>query len=210
MNKIIKVAGMSAVMMASVGAFAVLASPSAVRATNVCNANPTMEDFSADYLNGSSTKAHVAYINEVPMCNGVSQVFSLNSYATEGDTWETSGTQRLVDHVSVTLSAAKTEADLEVKLPGVNCYYQTDLYANSHRYDGVDGPLPHYPDTEAPLDYIDSRMGGTEKCEGGQGGGEVLGVTELPKTGTGLMGFVALSVGALVATAGALRVRRSR
>jgi hypothetical protein len=210
-NKTIKMAGMSAVMVASVGSFAFLTTPDVARATNLCNANPTMEDFSAAYVEGSVTSAHVAHTGEMPMCEGVSQVFSLNAYTNEGGTWETSGTQKLVDHATVTLGGEKTEADLSVKLPEGDCYFQTDLYANATRYDGVDGPLPHYPETEAPLDFIDARSGGNDVCVGGNGGGEVLGdVTELPKTGGGLTGMIALSAGLLGASASFLRARRTR
>jgi hypothetical protein len=210
MNKTLKVATLGAAMIASVGAFTVLTMPSVARAANVCNANPVLSDFEAAYADGSVTTAHVKYIGELPMCQDASMTFSLNSYANEGDNWENSGTQTLVDHATVTLTAEKTEADLTVKLPGDDCFFQTDLYANGKKYDGVDGPLPHYPDTEAPEDYIDSRTGGVEVCEGGQGGGEET-PTTLPETGAAdLSGLVAVVAGLTGAGVTALRTRRTR
>jgi LPXTG-motif cell wall-anchored protein len=209
MNKTLKVATLSAAMIASVGAFTVLTMPSVARAENICNANPSADDFTAAYVNGSVNTAHVAYVGELPMCEGASQVFSLNSYANEGDSWETSGVQTLVDHATVTLNAAKTEADLTVQMPGADCFYQTDLYANGKKYDGVSGSLPHYPDTEAPDNYIDSRSGGSEVCEGGQGGGTPI--TTLPETGAAdFQGVIALGAGLVAGGASYLRTRRSR
>jgi LPXTG-motif cell wall-anchored protein len=216
MIKTIKIAGMSAVMLASAGAFAVYGTANAATALNeACNANPTLEQFSAAYVNGSATQAHVAYTGEVPLCVGVTKTFALNAYVTEGSTWETSGKQVPVDHDTVTLSASQTEGDLSVELPGDDCFFQTDLFGNGKKYDGVDGQLPHYPDTETPEDYIDSRTGGTDMCEGGNGGGtptptpEVLGVTELPKTG-GNLGGIALGAGLVGASVAYLRARRAR
>jgi len=153
MVKTMKIAGVSAAVLASVCSFAVLANPSQVRAEGGCNATPSVQDFSAYYYDESVNKAHVEYTGEMPLCDGATMTFSLNSYSDEGAEWETSGNQKFVDHATVVLTNEKTSADLEVKLPeGDDCFFQTDLYSNGKKYDGVDGPLPHYPDTEAPDD----------------------------------------------------------
>jgi hypothetical protein len=215
MTKTLKVAALSAAMIASVGSFTVLTMPSVARASDICNANPTSGDFTAAYVDGSVTTAHVEYVGELPMCEGVTKTFSLNAYTNEGDSWETSGNQALVDHATMVLGGDKTAADLTVKLPDGDCFYQTDLYANGKKYDGVDGPLPHYPDTEAPDDYIDSRSGGSQVCGGGKGGDtpQELGITTLPDTGaTGadLMDVMALGSGLVAGGASYLRARRVR
>ena len=94
------------------------------------------------------------------LCDGVKQTISFNSYATEGPTWATSGKQTPVDHKEVVLSKSTTKATLKVK--STPCYYQTDLYFGSKKYDGVDGPLPHYPTAVIHPDdnMIDFRNGG--------------------------------------------------
>ena len=94
------------------------------------------------------------------LCDGAQQVVSFNSYATEGPTWTTSGKQTLVDHQQVVLSKSTTKATLKVK--STPCYYQTDLYFGSKKYDGVDGALPHYPNAVITPEgnMIDFRNGG--------------------------------------------------
>lgn len=94
------------------------------------------------------------------LCDGVKQTVSFNSYATQGPTWETSGKQTLVDHQEVVISKSTTKATIKVK--STPCYYQTDLYFGSKKYDGVDGPLPHYPTAVIHPDgnMIDFRNGG--------------------------------------------------
>ncbi|MFN8631668.1 MAG: hypothetical protein U0838_15530 [Chloroflexota bacterium] len=88
--------------------------------------------------------------------------FSLNSYKTDGPTWPSSGTQALVDHQSVTLSADKTSATLTVAKP--ECYGQTDFYTGTTAFDGKDGALPHYPGTVTPTGLIAYSNGG-KACE---------------------------------------------
>ncbi|HXR41694.1 MAG TPA: hypothetical protein VN738_04750 [Acidothermaceae bacterium] len=66
---------------------------------------------------------------------------SLHAYATEGPTWPTSGTQRLVDFATVHLS----DAPQTLSVTGSSCFGQNDLVMGTTRNDGVDGPLPHYP-----------------------------------------------------------------
>ena len=220
MVKTMKIAGVSAAVLASVCSFAVLANPSQVRAEGGCNATPSVQDFSAYYYDESVNKAHVEYTGEMPLCDGATMTFSLNSYSDEGAEWETSGNQKFVDHATVVLTNEKTSADLEVKLPeGDDCFFQTDLYSNGKKYDGVDGPLPHYPDTEAPDDYIDSRSGGSNVCTGGNGGGEptptpsVESASVLPDTGAELgnvSGLLALGAGMTGGTVAYLRSRRTR
>ncbi len=84
--------------------------------------------------------------------------FSLNSYTTQGSDWATSGSEVLLDHQSVTLDAAHLSATLTVAEPP--CFGQTDFYTGTTRFDGVDGPLPHYPDTNVPQPLLAWSNGG--------------------------------------------------
>ncbi|MEO5949333.1 MAG: S-Ena type endospore appendage, partial [Candidatus Saccharimonas sp.] len=89
-------------------------------------------------------------------------IVSLNSYETDGPSWDTSGTQVFIDHDQVTLSIHHSQGYLEVKSP--KCFGQTDLYVGSTKYDGKDGPLPHYPNSVVPANNIAWWNGG-HKCE---------------------------------------------
>ena len=111
------------------------------------------------YYTSDVFHARVTYIGQTPLCAGVSKTVSLNSYQTEGPTWTTSGTQTFIDHDQITIDGNTPDGYLEVKEP--SCYYQTDLYFGSTRYDGVDGALPHWPDSGTPLNVITSANGGT-------------------------------------------------
>ncbi|RKE22162.1 hypothetical protein [Streptomyces sp. TLI_171] len=91
---------------------------------------------------------------------GCSYPVSLASYRTQGDKWETSGQQTLVDWVTVTLTKASPQATLKVKSAAPACFGQLDLYGNAVKYDGSQGPLPHYPDADYPKDHITWWIGG--------------------------------------------------
>ena len=134
--------------------------------TASCVTSPLATDFKAAFVTGSLTQAHVAYVGASPLCAGVVKTYSLNSYATEGSTWPTSGKQTLVDHQSVMLSKDKTSADLTVKLPTTSCFYQTDLYANGHIYDGSSATelAPLYPNVRTPNDMIAGKNGKLDVC----------------------------------------------
>ena len=54
----------------------------------------------------------------------------------------------LVDHDWVTIDAEHTKGSLHVD--PAKCYGQTDLYKGSQKFDGIDGALPHYPDSTTP------------------------------------------------------------
>ena len=122
----------------------------------VCVGSIKASDVSAHYTS-DAFHAVVTYTGATPLCDGVSYTVSLNSYQTQGPTWPTSGTQTFVDHDSVTLDKDHTLGSLSVEEP--SCYYQTDLYKGSTRYDGVDGPVPHYDDVRI-VGLIDFRNGG--------------------------------------------------
>jgi hypothetical protein len=51
-------------------------------------------------------------------------------------------------------------ATLTVTKP--DCFGQTDFYLGSTKYDGVEGPLPHYPDVATPYGKISGSAGGDE------------------------------------------------
>ncbi len=93
---------------------------------------------------------------------GCSRSFSLNAYTTQGPTWPTTGTQQLFDHQSVTLDADHTSGLLTVAKPP--CFGQTDFYTGTIRFDGTDGPLPHYPDTNVPQPLLAWSNGG-QACD---------------------------------------------
>ena len=103
---------------------------------------------------------HVQAKSAVP--EGCSVSFSLNAYTAQGPTWETSGTQALFDHQSVTLSSGSPSGTLTVAEPP--CYGQTDLYTGTAKFDGQDGALPHYPNTVTPNGLIAYSNGGAA-CE---------------------------------------------
>ncbi len=121
-----------------------------------CADTITTADVSAHYVT-DNFHAAVAYTGSLPLCEGVTKVVSLNSYQTGGPTWPTSGTQVFVDHDVVTIDRTHTSGTLVVDQP--SCYYQTDLYWGGTRYDGVDGPVPHYDDVRI-AGLIDHRNGG--------------------------------------------------
>jgi hypothetical protein len=121
-----------------------------------------IKDIEAKYTT-DDFNASVKYTGK-ELCVGVSKTVSLNSYETEGPTWEASGNQSFFDHdqFTVTIDKDHTAGTLTVKAP--KCFYQTDLYWGSTRYDGTDGALPHYPDSWVPAGLIDHRNGG-KKCD---------------------------------------------
>jgi hypothetical protein len=100
--------------------------------------------------------------------DGCSRAFSLASYETEGPSWPTSGKQTFLDHDTATLDAQHPSATLTVTAP--ECFGQTDFYtsaivngvywAGSTRYNGIEGPLPHYPDSPTPYGKIAGSEGG--------------------------------------------------
>ena len=86
---------------------------------------------------------------------------SLYGYRTEGPTWETSGNQTPGDFDTVTLTTEQPTATLAVDYE--HCYYQNDLAIGKTRFDGVDGALPHYPNSSTPTNLLDHYNGG-EAC----------------------------------------------
>gem|GEM_PF-5665590 len=85
---------------------------------------------------------------------------SLNSYETEGATWETSGNQTFVDHATIHLTKENPTGTLTVKTQG--CFQQHDGYIGTTRYDGKDGALPHYPNSSTPAGLIDHWNGAVD------------------------------------------------
>lgn len=124
---------------------------------NECVTSIDTENVKA-YYTTDPFNAKVKYTGK-ELCDGITKTVSLNSYKAEGPTWETSGTQSFFDHDEFTISKGQTTGTLQVKEP--SCYYQTDLYWGDTMFDGIDGALPHYPDTVTPTDLIDARNGGT-------------------------------------------------
>ncbi|MDB5162402.1 MAG: hypothetical protein JWN28_9 [Candidatus Saccharibacteria bacterium] len=83
---------------------------------------------------------------------------SLNSYSTDGANWATSGTQVLKEHATAHLTAEKPTATLKIAIGA--CFIQNDLYFGTTRFDGVDGALPHYPNSVTPKNLIAYYNGG--------------------------------------------------
>jgi len=86
---------------------------------------------------------------------------SLYGYLTEGPTWETSGTQTPGDFDTVTLTTEQPTATLALDYE--YCFAQNDLAIGKQKFDGVDGALPHYPDSSTPINLLDHWNGG-EAC----------------------------------------------
>jgi len=93
---------------------------------------------------------------------GCERSWSLNSYTTDGPTWATSGTQALFDHDSITLDSEITSGTLTVVAPP--CHGQTDFYEGTTRFDGIDGPLPHYPGVVVPNPGLIAYSNGGAAC----------------------------------------------
>jgi hypothetical protein len=123
--------------------------------STTCLQKISTSDVSARYTD--DFHAVVAYTGATPLCEGASMTISLNSYQVEGSTWPTSGEQSFVDHAAVTMDSNHLSGSLAVMQP--SCYYQTDLYRGGTRFDGVDGPLPHFDDVRIS-GLIDHRNGG--------------------------------------------------
>jgi len=85
---------------------------------------------------------------------------SLHSYETQGPTWETSGQQTFLGFATVHLTT--TPQTLSVAAPP--CFGQTELVIGTKRYDGVDGPLPHYPDGVFDSDITIATWHGGAAC----------------------------------------------
>jgi hypothetical protein len=97
---------------------------------------------------GTVATKRVIIRKDVVIPDGCTYSFSFISYETEGPTWPTSGTQRFIDHDTITLSAANRVGTLTVEAP--KCFGQVDLYWGTTIYDGGTGaghgPVPKYPD----------------------------------------------------------------
>jgi hypothetical protein len=89
--------------------------------------------------------------------SGVSCDVSLHAYQTEGPTWPTSGTQKLVGFATAHL----TDTPQTLTVTGSSCFGQNDLVIGTTRNDGVDGPLPRYPVQAFATNTIASWIGGT-------------------------------------------------
>lgn len=106
-------------------------------------------------------RAVVTYIGSDRPCENTP--VSLSSYATDGPTWPTSGTQRFLGHDVLMITDAHRTGTLEVPAP--NCGpYQTDGFIGSQAFDGKDGALPHFPDSPTPTNIVASRNGTLGAC----------------------------------------------
>ncbi|MGR7002744.1 hypothetical protein ACU686_40145 [Yinghuangia aomiensis] len=83
---------------------------------------------------------------------------SFASYSADGPTWKTSGTQRFLGKDTVTLTAKKPSATLDIKKHLPPCYGQIDLYGGGDKFTGA--KTPHYPDKKYPTNMIAGWNGG--------------------------------------------------
>jgi len=102
--------------------------------------------------------------------------FSLNSYATQGPDWSSTGTQALLDHQTITLNAAHPSGTLTVAKP--QCFGQTDFYMGTTAFDGTDGPLPSYPDNVVPQPLLAWSNGPSTKTKGCKDSNSLSGPTD--------------------------------
>jgi len=114
------------------------------------------KDVTVDDRNERLTEATVTLKPDFTTCD-----VSLEGFETHGPTWPTSGPQEDVDFDTVTLTKQHPTATLKIVNKG--CFQQNDLFIGKTRFDGIDGPLPHYPDSNTPTNIIASWNGG-EAC----------------------------------------------
>ncbi|MHB1738634.1 MAG: hypothetical protein ACYCXA_03975, partial [Actinomycetes bacterium] len=128
---------------------------------------------------GAFTTATITYVGGSTALGSCTYQFSLASYATQGPTWSSSGTQVLYVYgfSTGTISASNLSITLSVELPPT-CYYQEDLYTASFSqpqtypgdtvYDGGSapghGPLPRYGSTTTPYGLINWSNGTVGTC----------------------------------------------
>ncbi len=98
------------------------------------------------------------------LAEGCEYPVSLASYSAEGPSWESSGEQAFLGWDTTVLSSETPEATLDVSDFAPSCFGQIDLYANGTKYDGVEGALPHYPDSPTPENLI-AAWNGEAPCE---------------------------------------------
>lgn len=79
---------------------------------------------------------------------------SLASYSAQGPSWQTSGTQTFLGWDTTTLDSQTPTATLNVSAHAPTCFGQLDLYGNGLKYDGIQGPLPKYPNAVIAADLI--------------------------------------------------------
>jgi hypothetical protein len=132
--------------------------------TTICNSAPSRADFKAVYTPGYANEVTISYINTKPLCSGIAQSVSFNTYATQGATWTTSGVQRLETHQTFNLTSIIPSARFIASL-SPSCFYQTDAYLGATRFDGVNGALPFYPKSVVtPTGLLAAANGGSKVC----------------------------------------------
>jgi hypothetical protein len=118
---------------------------------------------------------------------------SLHSYATDGATWATSGTQTVVGFATIHLTA--TAQTLSVQ--GSSCFGQNELVIGTKKYDGTDGALPHFPNGVFGKSITIATWSGGAACPPATGGNN-------PPTNTPTVAVVTPAVAPSVAPAAVL------
>lgn len=92
---------------------------------------------------------------------------SLHSYATQGATWATSGTQTVVGFATIHL----TPTAQTLSVTGSGCFGQNELVIGTKKYDGSDGALPHFPNGVFGKSATLATWNGGAACTPTTGGG---------------------------------------
>ncbi|MHB1612852.1 MAG: hypothetical protein ACYCYA_00785, partial [Actinomycetes bacterium] len=154
-------------------------SPSAIAANFTITKSGAPSNVNPMQGQGAFTTATITYVGGSTALGSCTYQFSLASYATQGPTWSSSGTQVLYVYgfSTGTISASNLSITLSVELPPT-CYYQEDLYTASFSqpqtypgdtvYDGGSapghGPLPRYGSTTTPYGLINWSNGTVGTC----------------------------------------------
>ncbi|GAA4944746.1 hypothetical protein GCM10023205_00420 [Yinghuangia aomiensis] len=109
-------------------------------------------------IGGFYGKIQVRLVDKSKVEKNCQYKVSLASYSADGPTWKTSGTQRYIGKDTVTLTAKKPSATLDIKKYLPPCYGQIDLYGGGDKFTGA--KTPHYPDKKYPTNMIAGWNGG--------------------------------------------------
>lgn len=109
-------------------------------------------------IGGFYAKLQVRLADKTKVEKNCQYKVSFASYSADGPTWKTSGTQRFLGKDTVTLTAKKPSATLDIKKYLPPCYGQIDLYGGGDKFTGA--KTPHYPDKKYPTNMIAGWNGG--------------------------------------------------
>ncbi|PBC69560.1 hypothetical protein BX265_6889 [Streptomyces sp. TLI_235] len=91
---------------------------------------------------------------------GCHYALSLASYSAQGPTWESSGTQKFLGWATGLIDQQHPTLTLDISAHKPACYGQIDLYGGNLKFDGIQAPLPKYPDSATPTNMVAAWNGG--------------------------------------------------